>query len=687
MSKFKHLLAVLTICIKYISTAIKTTNSLKQYRDDIEKINEEVMRLSNDSTALIALVGGPGQGKTSTMAALLNLDASLPIGEVGATTGVATYIKHSNDKYAEVIFLDGSIKKIEELGSASLMQYIVNNNTVDKIVYYTPLIFLPENLRNNVTLVDVPGAFSIEDTHHTQIAMEIIEKSHMILLFSDYRRPTFETLALFEEIKKQRKYDDNILQKVYFIFNKIDTILDETSPQKTEEKKAFVEKQAIKSGHLETLKKEIATLLGVKSEFIARKTIYISARLYNQYTLLKRHNIANKKELDAIIDTIEDDFLYNELQSISPVLGYMQRCGIQNSVDTMLKMSGFDRLTKSMVNHIETQDLNKTILEQIVLRTIALQQNVLNTCIEQRNEHIDAIVNEMQEAKERFQKNKMPNSERELVHLKINQYIADVINLINRARNNHNASINNLLNNYGKRFNDLRKNNYKITDNSFAFWHNKFANTLKTEWHAPLQTEYKYLSDKLSNATEEINKEAQWNMSELHTFILGHRYCLYQSNVETSSFYLPKYQLSSVPYFLPEDKYLTISEFWEWYVFNDDYKITINPNVLATVISNISNHSLNNIGSYQNQFEKQLHEIAAYFKKIFENGVSAWEAHNTERANKIEAEIEILRRSKDDYTINVSKFSAELQKVTNEVSEHQKSLQDLHQLHKETITQ
>lgn len=215
-SNLKH------ICLNIINE-IENNEEIKTiggFSKEVEVFKERL----NDDEIRIAVVGEFSSGKSTFINALIGRD--ILNHATKETTAVITRLvntKEDSSRYntGEVVFKDGTIKKLNDLGSLkeytstfSITCDVVNQ--IKNVSIYVPIVDSDEQ----IVLIDTPGLNGIADGHREQ-TIELIKNAHFCIYLLQ-RKGLSNTDIEFLNYIKQYQNNFIVIQNFIDTFNKIE---------------------------------------------------------------------------------------------------------------------------------------------------------------------------------------------------------------------------------------------------------------------------------------------------------------------------------------------------------------------------------------------------------------------------------------------------------------------------------
>ena len=184
--------------------------------DVADRISEEIEKLS-DIKLNIAIVGLLKRGKSTFCNAFLGRkdDVIAPTGHFPATGVITEFNSGSASEYANVIFADGSVKKISY---SEIHSYATEEGNPENKKNVLKLeVFGNFDLDPEVKLIDMPGDGSV-NAYHSEIVYNYLPNADVILFLSSVEDPISK-----RELSLLRKVSCSDMKKVFFVINKIDS--------------------------------------------------------------------------------------------------------------------------------------------------------------------------------------------------------------------------------------------------------------------------------------------------------------------------------------------------------------------------------------------------------------------------------------------------------------------------------
>ena len=199
--------------------------------EEIEVIKKSKEDLLNGNFTIV-IVGEFSAGKSTFLNALMH-KAILP-SYSGETTATVNFLRHKdeapqlddNDEVAGVVvYEDGRTKYLNDVDVKTLYEYVATRDQNSKQtnvaleINHVDLFIDSKFLKNRVVLVDSPGLNGVAK-HHAEITMKQIKNSHAgIFMFRTEQPGTATDFNHLEQLKKDTK-------NVFFVLNKIDRALE-----------------------------------------------------------------------------------------------------------------------------------------------------------------------------------------------------------------------------------------------------------------------------------------------------------------------------------------------------------------------------------------------------------------------------------------------------------------------------
>ena len=664
MTNLKHILLVISSLLNY----------WLHYNKEQAKIIADIANSYNNSSDSYTIVfsGPPGQGKSTAINQLVRRRI-LPTGAVGATTGVATIIHHAEDCRADIFHWDDTTETItiKEPTPEKLQPYI-NADMVKEIHVYVPFNFLPQELRTKIRLVDVPGAFSIENERHTQIAVDMMAEAHLIYLFMDYSRPTLSDLNVFKTFIAQRKHDNNILAKTFFLFNKIDKFY-EDDPQ------AFISGK-VKTDQTTALTQECVELLGAKASNMDAHILYISADLSQITNILETLGIENKSQLEDYCDQNNNNpYIIAQLEKIYPYLRTIESSGTPNSVKRLNELSRFDFFAKNMVAYLQKIDFNKAVFTDLLNRCQTLHGDIGIQLRSERSELIQAAIkqNNDQIASLKNTVNAADSKVKELSQKITNIMLGTKLELskqITKATDGLYSMPTSMLSSLNKitpKISTDKEENRRYTQH--------IINSTRS-CYDPICSKVTEVNKELNIATEAIVSDASKSLRVLEQSLLLDEQLLHSDNRASINVSLYRFTGDNSFVSIPNNSQLYTEILKTYYPppFNNDYKISPNTaNLVARLNADVQKYLGFKVYSYRQSFEAALAKIEKHLFDLLNNGTNAYKQQQLGKIGVLEKNNKTLLNGLKSATIDVSHFSDELQDNAYRLQEYGKHTNDL----------
>lgn len=380
---------------------------IKKYLGDAQIIESLERKSERLDEYHIAIIGKPGEGKSTLLNALIDIEL-LPTASVGDTTGVITYIYHQDEGTSITIcYKNGDTKGIDPQKGA-LDRYINKEHgkrpDVQHIEIRTPIVFMsnPEIKQKNISglvLLDTPGEGSFAYQELSEVTYQKMKEADAILAFISYKRTVKHDADLLEHLRELRQAEDNDLdKKIHIIVNQID--IDGEYMKNGDFKANQLRLCKLYSTIFQQIKSE--QILGVSALYalLCRLLSKITNKAIDELTLadIEQHiNMLSPTEKKVWRD------MKTQIETLSD-LGY------EKPIEELYNRSRIEKLENAVVKYLLHTDTKTAPTHQLAKEGLAVVNDTtkkMQDAIEEQQRKIDSLNDEHRsELKTQVEKNK-----------------------------------------------------------------------------------------------------------------------------------------------------------------------------------------------------------------------------------------------------------------------------------------